>query len=379
MKAKGVYIARLDIGEPHLLGVARKIDAQVAALTEALGPVETWFLRGLAVERNGAAAFRQTPGPLARQRLHALSFYAAIAKAAPDADYVYVRHQRTTPALLTLLAALRRARPDRPILVEVPTWPYESEQLTLRDRLLGQVDRLTRGALHRYVDRIVTFSEADRIFGIPTVRTDNGVSTEDLPVVVAAAPGGPVTLVGVANLGRRHAYDRVIDGLADHRATGGTREVRFDIVGTGSEEPLLRARVAERGVGDIVRFLGPLSGAALSEALGRCQVGVSGLGMHRIGADTSDIKSREYCARGLPFVIANTDRDFGPDFPFAFHAPMTEAPVDIGAVLAFLDGLAVTRPGYPAAMRAYADARLTWTAKMAPVVSTLESLLAAGG
>lgn len=378
MKAKGVYIARLDIGEPHLLGVARKIDAQVAALTDALGPVETWFLRGLTVERNGVAAFRQRPGRFARQRLHALGFYAAIAKSAPDADYIYVRHQRTTPALLTLLAALRRARPNRPIFVEVPTWPYESEQLTPRDRLLGQVDRLTRGRLRRYVDRIVTFSEAEAIFGIPTIRTDNGVRTEDLPVVAAATPGGPVTLVGVANLGRRHAYDRVIDGIADYRAGGGAREVRFDIIGTGSEEPLLRARVAERGVGDLVRFLGPLSGAALSEALARCQVGVSGLGMHRIGADTSDIKSREYCARGLPFVIANTDRDFGPDFPFAFHAPMTEAAVDVAAVLAFVDDLAVTRPDYPAEMRAFADARLTWTAKMAPVVSTLETLLAAG-
>ncbi|MDP2258249.1 MAG: glycosyltransferase [Caulobacter sp.] len=377
MKARGVYIARLDIGEPHLLGVARKIDAQVLALTAALGPVETWFLRGLTVERNGVAAFRQRPGPLARQRLHAFGFYAAIAGAAPDADYIYVRHQRTTPALLTLLATLRRDRPHRPIIVEVPTWPYESEQLTPRDRMLGRVDRMTRGGLRRYVDRIVTFSAAEAIFGIPTVRTDNGVRTEDLPVVPAATPGGPVALVGVANLGRRHAYDRVIDGIADYHAAGATRPVRFDIIGSGSEEAALRARVAERGVQDRVRFLGPLSGAALDAALADCQIGVSGLGMHRIGADTSDIKSREYCARGLPFVIANTDRDFGPDFPFAFHAPMTEAPVDIPAVLAFVDGLAAHRPGYPTEMRAFAEARLTWTAKMAPVVAMLETLITA--
>ena len=42
----GAYIARLDLDQPHHVGVAKKIDAQIAALAEAFGPVETWFLRG---------------------------------------------------------------------------------------------------------------------------------------------------------------------------------------------------------------------------------------------------------------------------------------------------------------------------------------------
>jgi hypothetical protein len=372
----GVYIARLDIGEPHLMGVARKIEAQVAALTAAAGPVETWFLRGLTVERNGTTVHRQAAGPLARQRLHATGFYGAIARAAPTADYIYVRHQRCTPALLGLLARLRRQSPDRPVFVEVPTWPYEAEQVTPRDRLLGAVDRLTRDRLGRYVDRVVTFSEATRIFGIPTIQTDNGVRPEDFPVAPAAA-GEAVRLVGVANLGLRHAYDRVIDGLADYVAAGGRRDVTFDIIGSGSVEGFLRERVATRGMGERVRFLGPMSGAALDAHLASCQIGVSSLGMHRIKADTSDIKSREYCARGLPFVIANSDRDFGPDFPFAFHAPVDDTPVDIGAVIGFLDDLRGARPDYPARMHEHALARLSWTAKMAPVIAALTDLAAA--
>lgn len=369
----GVYIARLDIGEPHLMGVARKIDAQVAALTAAIGPVETWFLRGLTVERSGETVYRQPAAPLARQRLHATGFYGAIARAAPAADYIYIRHQRCTPALLGLLAELRRQAPRRPVFVEVPTWPYEAEQVTPRDRMLGAVDRLTRDRLGRYVDRVVTFSRATSIFSIPTIQTDNGVRPEDFPVAPAAA-GEAIRMVGVANLGLRHAYDRVIDGLADYVAAGGSREVVFDIIGSGSVEGFLRERIAARGMGERVSFLGPMSGAALDAHLARCQVGVSSLGMHRINADTSDIKSREYCARGLPFVIANRDRDFGPDFPFAFHAPVSDAPVDIGLVIAFLDGLRASSPDYPARMRDHAEAHLSWTAKMAPVIAALNDL-----
>lgn len=375
-RRSGVYIARLDIGEPHIMGVARKIDAQVAALTAAVGPVETWFLRGLSVERDGETVYRQPAGPLARQRLHATGFYDAIGRAAPTADYIYIRHQRCTPALLALLARLQRQSPRRPVFVEVPTWPYAAEQVTPRERLLGAVDRLTRNRLGRYVDRVVTFSEAERLFGIPTIQTDNGVRPEDFPVAPAAT-NDAIRLVGVANLGLRHAYDRMIDGLADYVAGGGVRDVAFDIIGSGSVEGFLRERVAARGIGERVRFLGPMSGAALDDHLARCQIGVSSLGMHRIKADTSDIKSREYCARGLPFVIANSDRDFGPDFPYAFHAPVNDTPVDISAVIAFFDDLRVSRPDYPERMRGHAETNLTWTAKMAPVIAALNDLAAA--
>lgn len=371
----GAYIARLDLDQPHLLGVAKKIDAQIAALTEALGPVETWFLRGLAVERSGEPVWRQPPGPLARQRLHALKFYQTVRAHPSGSRYIYIRYQRCTPAFLGLLAALKAADPKRPILVEVPTYPYEAEQLTPRERLLGLVDRLTRDGMRRYVDRIVTFSRATEIFGIPTIQTDNGVDTDLMPPPAAAPSDGPVRLVGVANLGLRHAYDRVINGLAAHRAERGGRAVVFDIVGSGSEEAALRASVAARGVGDLVTFLGPMNGKALSDHLATCHIGVSALGMHRISADTSDIKSREYCARGLPFVTANADRDFGPDFPFAFHAPADETPVDIAGLLAFHDALRTGAPDYPGRMRAYAEVNLTWRAKMAPVVAGLRDLL----
>ena len=371
----GAYIARLDLDQPHLLGVAKKVDAQIAALTEAFGPVETWFLRGLTVERSGEVVWRQPPGPLARQRLHALKFYQTVQVSPSASRYIYIRYQRCTPAFLTLLARLKTADPKRPILVEVPTYPYEAEQLTPRERLLGLVDRLTRGEMKRYVDRIVTFSGATEIFGIPTIQTDNGVDTDLMPPPGAPPAEGPVRLVGVANLGLRHAYDRVIDGLADYRASGAGRAVVFDIVGSGSEEPALRASVAARGIGDLVTFCGPMNGKALSDHLATCHIGVSALGMHRISADTSDIKSREYCARGLPFVTANADRDFGPDFPFAFHAPADETPVDIAGLLAFHDALRAAAPDYPARMRAYAEVNLTWRAKMAPVVAALRDLL----
>lgn len=380
MQANGVYIARTDIGDTHLLGVARKIEAQVLALAQALGPVNTWHLRGLTVEQNGVAAFRQRPGPLARQRLHAIDFYRTILKCGVDADYVYIRYQRCTPAFLFFLARLKSQRPDRPIFVEIPTFPYDSEAITFRDKILSFVDRLTRPFMASFVGRIVTFSAAKEIFGIPTIRTQNGVSIKDIILSRPRhLPADKISLriVGVANVSFYHGYDRVIMGIAAHIKQTPGAEVTFDIIGEGRDAPRLKHLVAEVGLADHVRFLGALQGESLERQMQTYDLAVSSIGMHRVVADTSDLKSREYCARGIPFILANRDDDFGTDFNFALRAPMDDSPVDIAAASAFLNRLRLECPDYHERMRRFAEDRLTWSAKMAPVVSMLETLLTA--
>lgn len=379
-QVRGAYIARLDIGQPHLAGVAKKMDAQAAALAGALGPVDTWALRGATVTCNGTPVHQGGTGRMARRWLRMVGFYRVVLPRLGTADYIYIRYQRSTPAFLAFLRALKQAAPARPIIVEIPTYPYEAEQLSLRDKALGRIDRMCRPFLKRHVDRIVTFSDRPAIFGIPAVQTDNGVALAGASPLPPPVGGGALRLIGVANLGLRHAYDRVIDGLAAHVATGNSRTVVFDVIGSGEHEPALRARATAHGLlGRQVNFLGPMTGAALDASMARAHMGISALGMHRIRAETSDIKSREYCARGLPFVMSNPDRDFGPDFRFAHPVAADDTPVDIGAVLAFHDRLCADVPDYPQQMRAYAEARLTWQAKLAPVVVAIRAILMAQG
>lgn len=378
MQAKGLYIARTDIGDTHLLGVARKIEAQVLALTRALGPVDTWRLRGLTVEQNGAVAFRQRPGPLARQRLHAIDFYRAILRAGVEADYVYIRYQRCTPVFLLFLAILKWQDRDRPIVVEIPTFPYASEAITPREKVLGFVDKLTRRTMARFVNRIVTFSGRTEIFGIPTIQTQNGVFLEDITLVNPEPRQGgseALRLVAVANVSFYHGYDRIIMGIYFHNQQHPDSKVTFDVIGGGRDIERLKDLSARFGLEQCVRFLGPMQGQVLDQQMEHYDLAVSSIGMHRVVAETSDLKSREYCARGIPFILANIDHDFPPSFEFSFTAPMDDSPVDVSAALEFLRQLRSSRPNYREEMRQFAEERLTWTAKMAPVVSALEDLL----
>lgn len=367
----GLYVARLDLAKPHMQGVARKIEDQIAALAGAGLPAELLCLRDGAIARGSRA--RPAPGGLRRRLNHHVHFHRAMAEAGRTADFIYIRFQGAPPDFIAALRTLRRARPALPILVEFPSWPYKTERRGWRARAKGLYQDCGTGRLATCVDRIVTFSLAQSIFGVPTICTDNGVAVERLPVTAPPAHLEPIRLVGVANLSFWHGYDRVIAGLSEYNRVGSKPRVTFDIAGGGTEFANLREQIEKSGLQGVVRLRGAVHGHDLDRLISDAHVGVSSIGMHRLDVDTSNIKSREFCARGLPFCIAYPDRDFPPALPFVCQLPPNDDPVDIAALVRWYRDLRNHDGSYPATLRAHAEAHLTWDAKMAPVIEWLRA------
>ena len=366
---QGAYIARLDFAAPHLTGVSRKIEAQRAALARAGFPTRLHSINDGAVMSGSDVLRPAANGSIGRRMTHYNYFWRDTLAAVADADFLYIRFQGAGPGLLKMLSKFRSRRPEVPILMEIPTYPYKDERRGARQHLLGIIDDLCAPFLKYYVNRIVTFSKRPMILGIPTIPTQNGVEVSAMRLVSLPTKDEPLRLVGVANFGLRHAYDRVIHGLAIYRAATGRSDVVLDLVGGGALERDLQQLAAKAGVSDLVRFTGPLSGTALDSLLDGAHLGIAALGMHRIAAETSDLKSREYCARGLPFVTANMDGDFTPATANVYHIPSDESSLDIASLRAWCAEIASRQAEVRAALRAYAEAHLSWDAKMAPVVA----------
>ena len=372
----GLYVARLDLSQPHLLGVAAKVHAQAEALRELPGALDVVYPSGSAIHRGAEVVKRYRNGPLWRRLVYYLFFYPVAARCAANEDYIYLRYQGSSPTLSRMLKTIRKRNPAMVVFVEVPTYPYESEAATMRARIQLAIDRMWRRSVFRQVDRVVTFSKRDRIYGVATVQTDNGVDVDAFQPSPHPPHDGALRLAGVANVSFWHGYDRVISGIARYRANGGQRDVHFDIVGAGHHVQALRDLARREGVEDRVHFHGPRRGSGLDALLGACHVGISCVALHRKDADTSDLKSREYCARGLPFVIGYADRDFPTGFPFAHQVPADDGAIDIGAVIDFHEQLMASQPRYQQEMRTYAAQRLAWRVKMQPVVETLRECIA---
>jgi glycosyltransferase involved in cell wall biosynthesis len=369
----GVYIARLDLTQQHLAGVAAKIRGQIAALESLPARIELIHPANGSILINGQPWKTYGSGKFTKRWTYYFHFYLALASRPGPLDFVYIRDQGCSPLFLWMLRQLRRRHPGIVILIELPSYPFYTGPMSMRERVFSIVDRSTRGLLRYYVDRIVTFSQEKSIFGIETIVTDNGVDVTGVRVLSKPPESDGLRLLGLANLSFWHGYDRVIAGLAEYRSQGGSREVCFDIVGSGSELARLQSLSAELGLNECVRFLGPRNGAELEDVLSQSHVGISSIGMHRLTVDTSNIKSREFCARGLPFVYAYEDRDFNPNLHFVLRLPADESAIDIGEIVRFFDLLRATRPNYALEMHDYAERSLTWHAKMQPVIDVLSS------
>ncbi|MEL6798972.1 MAG: glycosyltransferase [Pseudomonadota bacterium] len=84
--------------------------------------------------------------------------------------------------------------------------------------------------------------------------------------------GTPLRLVSVCRLVEKKGLDVAIEALAMLRARRPEVEWRYEIGGDGPMGAALRAQVAERGLGDRVRFLGALSHEATLERIAAADV-----------------------------------------------------------------------------------------------------------
>lgn len=370
----GLYIARIDLAQPHLAGVSRKIKAQISAFQKALGPVTLITPQHDQVAQDGVPITDFKAGKLSTKLLHLSRFYKTVASNDNTFDYIYIRYQRSSLAFISMLHALRKKNPKSRIIVEIPTWPYRAEAVSLREKVLQFTDQLFCRFMARYVDRIVTFSSESEIFGIPTICTENGTDVFHVEKIDPPKSDTTLHLLGLANLAFWHGYDRVIDGISKYMENGGSHEVIFNIVGAGAELENLKKTAAQKGVADHIHFHGPLFGENLTSVMKSCHIGVSTIAIHRSPKDTSSLKSREFCARGMPFILSTPERDLEHNFPYIFYVPENDDPVDIAALVTFFQHLNTTHPNYAVQMRRFAEEHLTWDTKMRPVFEYLRPL-----
>ena len=89
------------------------------------------------------------------------------------------------------VAAFRKLRESGiKAVTEIPTFPYDQEFRTfpLKTRLGLKVDKMFRHRLARELSAIVTFSDAEQIFGQRTIRISNGVDFDSIPCTVTRLP-----------------------------------------------------------------------------------------------------------------------------------------------------------------------------------------------
>jgi glycosyltransferase involved in cell wall biosynthesis len=290
-------------------------------------------------------------------------------------DFIYIRRFIVSQTILFLLKNIRNNNPACKILYEIPTYPYDKEHVTIRAKFSLFIDKIYRNKLKQYVDRIVTMSEDDSIFGIPTIKIINGINCSNIPIQVPQKKEKDIHLIAVANFTKWHGYDRLIEGLNNYYKEKPSCKIYVHFVGDGGELNIYKQMVLQYNLSDYVVFYGLLSGEKLSEVYNKADVALASFGCHRIGVFLgSFLKTREYLARGIP-MVSSTKIDVLPkEFRYCLYVPEDESPIDISRIIAFYQDLLKQQSVSEIIheIRAFAEEHCDMSKTMKPVIAYIK-------
>lgn len=288
-------------------------------------------------------------------------------------EFVYARcFQNASPFLIRFFKKLKSL--GIRAVTEIPTYPYDQEFTTFsrQERLGLKIDQMFRNKLYRQMSAVVTFSDAESIFGQRTISISNGVDFDSIPLHQFKPVDDAIHLIGVAEVHLWHGYDRLIAGMGEYnRKAQSPKKVIFHIVGGVDPYDLygegdykgIQTRIDEYGLKDNVVFHGQLFGEELDNIFNQSCFAIGSLARHRSGiTHIKTLKNREYATRGIPFIYSEIDSDF-EDKPYIIKAIPDESPVDIQQILDFIE----SHNFDPAEIRKTVE-NLTWKIQMKRVV-----------
>jgi glycosyltransferase involved in cell wall biosynthesis len=290
-------------------------------------------------------------------------------------EFVYARcFQNANPWLIGFFKKLRNA--GIRAVTEIPTYPYDGEfkNFGWKSRMGLKIDQLFRERLSQQMDALVTFSDAERIFGQRTIRISNGVDFDSIPLhnCQLSIVNSQLNLIGVAEVHDWHGFDRVMTGIGEYYKNGGQYDIFFHVVGgvhpsrmTNVFMPIIN----KYGLHEKIIFHGQLFGDELTKVFNQCQFAIGSLGRHRSGITViKTLKNREYATRGIPFIYSEQDSDFDYQ-PYVLKASTDDSPIDIQRIIDFMGHFSMK----PEEIRRTVE-HLTWKIQMQRVVDAVFSL-----
>lgn len=364
---KGYYIILYPISEISDSGIWKKIQSQIRIFNNA--GLETKLLDCSCNTTNLFGKIKKRIYPYCYTKSLPDDFYFY--------DFYYIRYGYSNIPFIELLKKIKQHGRGK-IIIEIPTYPYYKEFEKGLQLITLLLDKIFNKQLKKYVDRITTYSKHEVIFNIPTIQISNGVECSMIPVnKKMICEDNSINLVGVSSFAIWHGYDRLISGLYNYNKQGLFQKVYIHLVGDGPELNTYKKIVQQYGLSEYVIFHGLLFKGELTEIFNKSDIAICSLGGHRKGLYlSSELKSREYLARGMP-MISSTKIDVLPDeFKYCLYVPEDESPINIQTVIQFYNNLVVQKNIFDISreIRQFAENYCDMSKTMKPVINYLSHI-----
>lgn len=223
------------------------------------------------------------------------------------------------------------------VIVEAHCYPYYSKK-NIELYPVYVVDYINRIKLKKYVDYIVAVARGYKtIFGIKTICIDNGIDISTI-TEKKKTESQDIRLIAVAYETPLHGFDLLIRGLKEYYEGNWNKIVTLKFVGTvmGSTKKM----IYKYGLQKYVQILGKQYGESLDKCFDNSDIGIGSLALYRAGIHETgrELKTREYIARGLPYICTGYKED---EEWYDYVFPCDKKPIDINEVIRFYERISL--------------------------------------
>lgn len=196
-----------------------------------------------------------------------------------------------------------------------------------------------------FTNRVLQYAKESWWFSLgnraKTLFIGNGIQTSAIPQRPSQPDfdGTKIKLICVASLNYWHGVDRLIKSIGQVNRKNLSLKIYLNVIGEGASYQSLKDLTSSLDLGEYIKFLGFRNNWDLYKEYEKAHLAVGSLALFRKNLQSaSELKSREYCAVGIPFLVVGDDPDFPKNTFFRFQLPNRENLEDIVEFLENLEG-----------------------------------------
>lgn len=204
----------------------------------------------------------------------------------------------------------------------------------------------------------------------------NGIDTSKLPIRnYPLFDGLTLKLLFVGSGYKYQGLHRLLISLENYYSGNFKVRIIVHLAGITQQKTYLRKFLKDPIVRESVFFHGFIPPDEIDHLADSCHLAINSLSLHQIGIKVaSTLKSREYFARGIPFITSSSDDDFDDENPYILKVPGNENPFDIKVLIDFALKLNADSE-HPQKMRQYAIDHLDWSVKMKKLITFYSNII----
>lgn len=376
-----VYIG--DYNSAKTIGVKQKVISQAKALNDLgcncyLKLLTTSDIRGGIVFEDN---FKYEIQPLKiknvllrRKEIFNIFYKNTVSK---NFDLIYIRYPLATPYFINYL---KKVYSKNKIIIEHQA--IEKKELMIAISANNILKYISEVYYHRkikeYISGIVTVTKEieeyqKKIVGskLRSIVIGNGVDINTVPLRRKWNEEKNIKILFVGNISPWHGLDKLIVGLSQLNFVYKGYPIILEIIGEGNSYSKIKELTRSLKREKYVKFHGFLEDGNKYEIMSNCDVAIGSLASERRGLnESSNIKLREYCAFGIPFIKSDFDADFDYNKQTKLFVFTVRGDVSFDWLYKILDfSLNVkNNKNISLIMREYAKKYLDWQIKMNKLV-----------